>query len=219
MNQKSRSSNISNLSTSLICVLTSADIKFQRQERFIEYRNGIESAKKYFPNIEIEFLETRRYCCSSLETLGKVKYSRTHVPLLRNKGVLWVLALRWYLNELKKTNPRVSHLLVMTGRYSLQSEYFFEQIIKHASSDFVGKRLSLSGQVNTGLFYINLQLLEDWIKGYRYVKSELYSISVETSLMSFLLSKVDSGSVIQFVQKLDLFMPVFGKGIRDFKIE
>jgi hypothetical protein len=204
---------------SLICILTSADISFQREERFDEYRNGISSALEYLPGLQVEFLETRRYRNSILESLGVVNYSHTHLPLIRNKGVLWVLALRWYLKSLRKINSPVTHLVIMTGRYSLKSKHFINQISIGMESDFIGKKLGSGNQVNTGLFFISRSLLDEWIGSFSYLKSEIYSISVETSLMRFLTMKKQSGSEVIFLEKMDLFMPIFGKGKRELRIE
>jgi hypothetical protein len=206
-------------SPNIACLVTSADIKSDRDARFLEYKAGIEAAVKFLPSLPIRILETRCFRNSNLELLGSTYYSKTHIPNIKNKGVLWALALRKYVKNLPKQGLRPTHLVILTGRYELKSSYFYEQMTTIGDFDFIGKRINSLNEVNTGLFCIKLDLLEQWLDNYSFIKSEIYSISVELHLMSFLDSASKLGKSIIFLEKLDLFMPVFGRGVRDFRLE
>jgi hypothetical protein len=211
---------MSNIPSNYIaCVVTAADIKSDRDARFLEYKSGIEAAVKFFPGLSIQILETRRFRNSSLELFGPTYYSKTHIPMLQNKGVLWARALKKYINNLPKKDLRPSHLVILTGRYEVLSNHFFHQMNLVGEFDFMGKRINSFNEVNTGLFCIKVDLLQEWLDSYPFVKSEVYAISVELHLMKFLDSASKLGRNIIFLERLDLSMPVFGRGIRDFRLE
>ena len=196
----------------MVLIFTSADIRRDRKARGKEYARGQAAATEYLPRIEVIYLETYRRNKSVLQQFGQVIYSKSHKRRIANKGVLLALALE-SLNSKKQLFAEVENLIVLTGRYQLFSDKFHESLIAESSGrDFIGREFPEIEQVHTGLFMIKARLLLEFLSAVNLKEMERRSISIENELWSFLSRKKAN---CLFLPNLDLYAPVFGKGIRD----
>lgn len=196
-----------------VLVFTAADIWRDRKSRREEYKLGHDSVIEYLPHLEILYLETRRKRKSVLEQFGQVTYSKSHRSDIANKGVLLILALKSFLKGEDENLQGIDNIIVMTGRYRLTSRQLYESILAcPADIDFVGREFAELNQVHTGLFLINKEFLKVFLSETSTENMERSSISIEHELWRFLTNR---NATTYFLPSLDLYAPVFGKGIRD----
>ena len=193
-------------------IFTAADIWRDRKSRREEYKLGYSSAIKYLPGLETIYLETFKKKKSVLELFGPVFYSNSHRRGISNKGVNLLRALYSLITD-KDSLFVAENVIVMTGRYQILSDKFYETILaESARRDFIGREFQDLAQVHTGLFMIKTKLLIEFVNSVDLEEMERKRLSIENELWSF-MSKNEVNCL--FLPNLNLYAPVFGTGVRD----
>lgn len=194
-------------------LFTSSLISSDYELRKTQYINSYNNLLKYASPDQINILE----CFSDsidffMNLKSKTYISKNKKNNLKNKGAKECICLKEFFEN---TNSDENDLYIkITGRYSLDSDWFFEQINNNLEFDFYGKLMDNNQQIFTGLFAIKSKLFKDFLNWLDIDKMEINMINFEKLLKNYIDS---SNSKSLYLEKLDLTAPIYGHGIIDEK--
>lgn len=186
---------------------TSALISQKSEERKSHYKDSYYSLLDYIKKEDIFIVECFSENVDFLSELGSPVYTaNTHNPSIKNKGVLELSALKKFMATVEFTDDI---LLKITGRYRLLDNSFLNAIEQNSGYDFYGKLVDNNTQVFTGCFAIKDSILKEFLEYVNLEFLEKNMINIEKVLLDFLIEK---NKKCFFVEKINIFAPIFGIG-------